>query len=299
LVKLSQQLTQRVVNPAKEPTIEWIADQLKQLAGVLSGGGPAAALALRDLVGGQIIVREIRQPGRKRFFAQGRFVIRAARVCRTLNVAVPDRENGGGLQENAQCEEIVIDFRDSSPLEKDSDRAKDLYDQGWLNCQIAAALGCARNWVTKLLNFWFEARGQPALYQHLADQAKIMWDEGMADVQIAERLNCSPPTVVAAVAYWHASRGLEVPNHDGRRTGLVERMELLYRQGSMIKDIAREVGMCSRSVTLLLRQRFESVGQPMPDGRTRRAALEQRPTKIEDQGRTPDQPPSNPLNAQL
>jgi orotate phosphoribosyltransferase-like protein len=136
------------------------------------------------------------------------------------------------------------------------------------------------------------------MYQHLADQAKALWDEGLADVQIAVRLNCSPPTAFAAVAHWHTSRGLEVPSHEERHAALLDGMVLLYHKGLMIKQIAREVGMCTRSVTLLLRQRFQSLGQLMPDGRTRRAALEQGLQETEDQGRTADQPPSDPLNAQ-
>ena len=38
----------------------------------------------------------------------------------------------------------------------------------------------------------------------------------------------------------------------------------------MLKEIAQAVGMCSRSVTLLLRERFAALGLQMPDGRKRR-----------------------------
>jgi hypothetical protein len=115
----------------------------------------------------------------------------------------------------------------------------------------------------------------PTLYEELAEPAKALWDEGWADVQIAARLGCSPPTAEAAVACWHTARGLPAPTHTERREALVERMQGLYEQGRMIREIAQETGMCSRSVTLLLRQRFASLGRPMPDGRTRRALREQ------------------------
>lgn len=156
-----------------------------------------------------------------------------------------------------------------------------------MNKEIAARLGCGRNWVTKLLQGWFGAHGQPlmdgrqrrstlprkqmkpAMYEELAGQAKVLWDQGLADVQIAARFNCSPPTVVAAVEHWHRSRGLEPPSHAARRTGVVDRMQELYEQHRSIRDIAKAVGRCTRSVTLLLRERFVQEGTTLPDGRTR------------------------------
>jgi hypothetical protein len=53
-------------------------------------------------------------------------------------------------------------------------------------------------------------------------------------------------------------------------------MQRLYGQGLKMREIARSVGTCSRTVTLLLRERFESLGQTLPDGRARRAALERK-----------------------
>jgi hypothetical protein len=180
--------------------------------------------------------------------------------------------------------------------------------------EIAAALGCARNWVTKLLKHWFQARGltmpdgrarratlgrkqlSPTMYQQLADEAKALWDSGLADVQIALRLNCSPPTAVAAVAYWHTSRALTAPGHGARRAALVDQMEMLYRQGLMIKQIAAKVAMCTRSVTLLLKERFAGRGEPMPDGRKRRFASRQEPLDnptFDAVDKAPPQPPTS------
>jgi hypothetical protein len=70
---------------------------------------------------------------------------------KTIGVTSPTQDHGI---------EVTIDYRESSPLQKDCERAKELYDRGWLNCQIASALGCAKSWVAKLLNFWFASRGQ-------------------------------------------------------------------------------------------------------------------------------------------
>jgi hypothetical protein len=201
-----------------------------------------------------------------------------------------DRAAGvpGGTRDGAGVE-VVLDYREQVSYEAESARAKALYDQGLMHRQIAAALGCARNWVSKLLRHWFESRALdvpdgrqrrsslprkqvgPALYEELAESAKSLWDEGLADVQIAERLGCSPPTAVAAVAHWHTVRGMAVPTQAERRVALVERMKGLYDQGRLIKEIAAEVCMSSRSVTLLLRERFDALGQPMADGRKRRA----------------------------
>jgi hypothetical protein len=82
--------------------------------------------------------------------------------------------------------------------------------------------------------------------------------------------------VAAAVAHWHTSHGLPAPSHTERRSSLIDKMKELFNQGKLIRDIAKEVGMCTRSVTLLLGERFRSLGQQMPDGRKRRALLEQR-----------------------
>jgi hypothetical protein len=266
--------------------------------------GPAREIMVL-LTGGRIDLFQQGEPKAQRGWLQGRFQVNLLPylVQQTFGAASPTRDHN---------KEITIDYRETSALEKECEHAKKLYDHGYLNSQIAAALGCARNWVTKLLRFWFDSRGltmpdgrsrrsslsrkqvQPTMYQQIADQAKALWDEGLADVQIAERLLCSAPTVVAAVTHWHASRGLKMPNHNDRRAALVERMESLFRQGRMIKEIAREVGMCSRSVTLLLRHRFGSLGQAMPDGRTRRAALAQR-QEMEDQRQNANNPSAKSL----
>jgi transposase len=188
--------------------------------------------------------------------------------------------------------EVTIDYRQPNSEEAEMDRAKELYDQGLMNGQIAAQLGCGRNHVTKLIRRWHERRGLTVLdgrgrrktlsqkqltstkYEELSEGAKALWDDGLADIQIAERLGCSAPTVVRAIEHWHRQRGLPYPTHADRRRTLVDRMQTLYEEGKQIRDIAGETGMCTRSVTLLLRERFASLGRQMPDGRTRRGTLD-------------------------
>ncbi len=279
-----------------EPTEEWVTAELRHLEDLLAAGGPAAAHALRTLVGGTIELEESREPGKQRFYLRGRFRISTT----TLHQSMAETRNpaqppviAASEGSNVVSEEIIIDFREAND-NADVERAKELIDKGLKRTQIAALLGCARNWVTVLLRRWFEARGlpvpdgrkdratcatnesNPPRYKLLAEAAKQLWDQGLADVQIAERLGCSPPTMDAAIDAWHKERGLPTPTHADRRSALVDRMQQCYAEGALIKTIAQEVGMCSRSVTLLLRERFAALGLPRPDGRTRRALKEKK-----------------------
>ena len=70
--------------PAEEPTMEWIERQLSELSVVLRGTEPSAAWALRNLVGGKILVHEIREPGRKRFFLQGKISFSVRQTIQAL-----------------------------------------------------------------------------------------------------------------------------------------------------------------------------------------------------------------------
>jgi hypothetical protein len=185
---------------------------------------------------------------------QGRFRVRLLPYLLGRLTGLPE----GGASDAGV--ELLIDYREPPGHEDEAERAKQLYDQGLLYSQIAEALHCERNWVTKLLRHWFESRGLPvpngrrhrttlptkqvgpALYERLADAAKALWDEGQSDVQIAARLECSPPMAAAAVSHWHISRGLTAPSYAERRAALVDRMQVLYGQGLKIREIARSVG---------------------------------------------------------
>ena len=280
--------------PSHVPSAAEVRTLLEELGGILAAaaGGESveevetAREIVKLLTGGRI---ELYQQGERKAqhgWLQGRF-----RVW-LLPYLVGKAAGGQGGVCDDQGIEVTIDYREPAEIDGEAEPAKELYDQERMNCQIAAALGCGRNWVTKLLRHWFELRGlempdgrkrrkslrrkqvDAPLYEQLADAAKALCDEGLADVQIAERLGCSPPTAVAAVDHWHAVRGLVMPSHAERRPALVDRMLSLYDARCFIRAIAREVGMCTRSVTLLLRERLKSLGRPMVDGRTRRAKLE-------------------------
>lgn len=166
---------------------------------------------IKLLTGGRINLYQQGERPRHGGWLQGRFSLwlRPYLVRQALG--------GGGVIDtalNQAVSEISIDYREQGWREQEAQQAKELHDQGLLNKEIAVRLGCGRNWVTKLLQGWFGARGQvlpdgrkrraslvrkqvdPAAHERRAEEAKALGGEGLADVQIAARLNCSPFTVV-------------------------------------------------------------------------------------------------------
>jgi DNA invertase Pin-like site-specific DNA recombinase len=146
-----------------EPTEAWVAEQFRTLETVLAAGGPAAALALRNLVGGRIVMRQIKQPGRRRHYLQARFLIRADAVIRAIDAAeapqASRRSDGDAIPTEGPAAPIVLDLRELAPWEQIADRAKALWDQGLNNRTIAERLGCHANQVTRAITAWHEQRG--------------------------------------------------------------------------------------------------------------------------------------------
>lgn len=220
------------------PTETWVDERLNDLGDVLAQGTPAAAHALRNLVGGKIVVTEIRQPGRERHYLQGRFTVTTKAVVEMLVGPTDERWAGPEHASGDHSEEIVIDFREPPEIESLSERAKQLYDQGVMNAQIAKELGCARNYVTKLLKFWFESRGlkmpdgrsrrstlqqkhlEPPVYQQIADEAMALYQQGMLLQDVANTLQVDRNTITAVIRWWHETRGLPVPDGRTRRKDL-------------------------------------------------------------------------------
>jgi len=298
---------QRAVSLPTEDEVRTLVRELgDHLAQAALGGSEEQVHKVREIIqmitGGRINLHQQGETKAKRGWLQGRFRARLLSTLVGKALGATPLVTDDGI-------EVVIDYREPDALNAEADRCKELYDKNMLECQIAAELGCGRNWVTTLLHHWFSSRGltmpdgrarrhslkkkqtNAPLYEQLADAAKALWGEGLADIQIAERLACSAPTVVEAIDFWHRTRGLPTPSHAERRAALIDRMQGLYEEGSMIKEIAGAVKMCSRSVTLLLRERFAALGQPMPDGRSRRAILEQKHQKSDDQPMGDQSPP--------
>jgi len=215
------------------PTASWVETKLQSLRDSLTGSTPAAGHALRELVG-QIVVREVRRPGRERHYLRGTLYVGLAQACQACNVTVAvDVVNTA-----AHDRQIVIDFVREDPSAGKARRAFELYQEGWMCAEIAKELGVARNFITKLLRREFAARGLSMpdgrsrrgtlakkhliapQYQAIADAVMQMFDGGMLLHEIAQRLCCNHATVTAAVRYWHESRGLPVPDGRARRRTL-------------------------------------------------------------------------------
>jgi DNA invertase Pin-like site-specific DNA recombinase len=247
LAKTLDELRRTKDTEASEPTEEWVKQRLEQLHECLQGDQPAAAIALRELLGGKIVVSEIRGDG-KRHRLQDRFTICAGAVAGLAAVSPQTFGKEGDLL----SDEIVVEFVDPNPLDAEAEEAKVLYDQGLMSTDIARKLGCSKSKVTKLIRHWFEVRGEampdgrarrsqldrqhtdPQLYQTIADDVKRLCDDGVLLQEIAERLDCDRNTVTKALRYWHTSRGLCAPDGRTRRKcDLRVRLARAWREKSM------------------------------------------------------------------
>jgi len=220
------------------PTAAWVDEQLQKLGESLTQATPAAAHALRNLVGGQITVREIRQEGRQRHYLQGRCVVRCAAVAQGF-LAGTDVAGQVAAEELAALGAVIlIDFREPPQYEVESERAKELLDRGWLMTRIGQEMHKAKSYVRKLIAFWHTSRGLPVpdgrarratlaekhserpLYQQVSDEVMCLYHQHLLLEEIAARLSIDRNTVTAAVRWWHQSRHLPVPDGRARRRGL-------------------------------------------------------------------------------
>ena len=233
--------------PAR-PTESWIEERLANLGEVLSQGPPAAAHALRDLVGGKIVVSEMREPGRQRFYLQGRFAITGKAIVERLVGTDAGCGSGAacdsGESRGESRQKFVIDFRETPKIETQSQQAKQLYDRGLLYVEIAKEMGCNRSYVTKLLKHWFASRGEempngykrrstlknkqvdPTIPQKIADDAMALYRKDMLLQDIAAALEVDRNTITAAIRWWHESRDLPVPDGRTRRKGLEQKVSV-------------------------------------------------------------------------
>lgn len=224
-----------------EPDEAWVRSRLEGLGSVLGAGTPAAALALRDLVGGAITVTWTAGPDGVAF---PRLTFRiepaagAAAVRGVGSSEIPDTAAGGaegrvGGPPAGASDEVVADLRDIPAAEALADRAKALFDAGRKVRDIGAELGCGRALATKALEHWHLSRGLEmpdfrslrgrlpgrSKAAELADAVKAAWDAGDGMGTIAATLGCSPDTVTAALRHWHVSRGLPPPDGRSRNRG--------------------------------------------------------------------------------
>jgi site-specific DNA recombinase len=221
----------------QEPTMEWVSTKILNLHDVLSTPTPAAAFALRELVGGRIVVEEIREQGRKRFFLRGSFSFNRLGILNSLNLPVEPE----ALPPVDESEVITIDFVRPDPLTEKAEKAKALWDQGLLNVQIAAVLECSRSMVTKLLKHWSALHGvelingharraqleqqhvELPLYKRIADEVMRRVDAQELLQDIAAALGVDRNTISASIRWWHEARGLPVPDGRPRRKTLARK----------------------------------------------------------------------------
>ncbi|MBL8798488.1 MAG: hypothetical protein JNM56_31625 [Planctomycetia bacterium] len=203
--------------PTKEETRQLLSELDQMLMAATSNteanAGKARAV-IKLLTGGRINLYQQGERRRHGGWLQGRFSVRLLYFLanQALGMGHITIDTGAGHP----VTEVVIDYRDQTLRDWESQRAKDLCDQGLMNKEIAARLGCGRNWVTKLLQGWFGKHGQPlmdgrqrrstllhkqmkpSMYAQLADQAKELWDQGWPTCRLrlastVARPRSSPP----------------------------------------------------------------------------------------------------------
>lgn len=210
---------------APAPTREWIEAQLTTLHQVLIAADPAAALALRQLVG-TIVVTEYPPVRGKRNYLVGEYQlgIPAAVLAHTIPL---DGKHGFSATR-------TLVFVEPLPWVNIADAVKTLFDQGLRLEAIATELGCHRSWPAKSLTHWYTSRGLPVpdgrqLRERLEptpellaieERAMELWQQGLLMQEIATQLACCRDTITALIRAWHMRRGLPVPDGRHRRKTL-------------------------------------------------------------------------------
>jgi DNA-binding CsgD family transcriptional regulator len=230
-VKSLEDLSQTSLQPVMPPSEDWMREQLTKLEQVLRKPTPAASKSLHALVGGQIVVKEIREEGRQRHYLQGQFMLQAGRLAQAA-LATGNAAVSSAPAPNELCEQVTIDFLDPNPLDALAEQAMSYLEEGLLCKEIAGRMSCSKSQVTKLIKHWYESQElkmpdgrtrrstlkvkhtDPPLYQQLADSAMEQWQKGLLLQDIAAALGCDRNTVTAALKFAHESRGL--PYLDGR-----------------------------------------------------------------------------------
>ncbi|MFO1004667.1 MAG: recombinase family protein [Planctomycetaceae bacterium] len=227
---------------AKAPTRDWVREQFNQMRDRLNESGAVANEVLKDLIDGPIRVAEIGTEKQRGRIMRGQFRLSVRRFLQGQN-PLPGED-----PDEATNDLISIDFVDDHQIETRrvqeeelQERAKQLFDQGLLNVEIAEQLGVARSRATVLIQNWHTSRGLPVpdgrarrfqleksqriqhLYQKISDRVMELYHEGLLLDEIADLLNVDRNTITSSVAYWHKSRNLPVPDGRTRRKSLARK----------------------------------------------------------------------------
>jgi hypothetical protein len=160
-VRLEAKITELrhvTANPPPAPTKDWVVEQLNRLDEVVRCAGPAAAIALRKLVGGNILVSEHPRPTGKRMYLRAHihFDVRAfAHACAGAN---PKSTATEGSKDGR---EVTIDFVELPVWAKLADQVKELYDADLTYGQIGERLSISYESVSKAFKYWHKQREVP------------------------------------------------------------------------------------------------------------------------------------------
>jgi len=292
LGRIKSAATEQVRVPSEEEVrslLDRLSDILQRAAaGQLDDDQDAARDIVEMLTGGRIEMYQQGERKEMKGWLQGRFTVRILEV-------LVERFTGGKPAKAGDGVDVVIDFKRPRQNDIDADTAIRLWLDGRLSKDIAAQLECGPSYVSRLLRIGAEWMGttletlqsqrksQPvdprrlARYQTVADDAqKLWWDELYPTAVVARRLGCSTTTITAVLRYWHESRRLPVPTFEDWSRRLEERVVLLFDQNELeVQDIADRVHLGRTKVMEIVRESYRRLGKELPDGRTRRARLNQ------------------------
>ena len=227
-----QKLQQESRNDQGAPTREWLREQLDQLGAVLNGATPAANRALRELVGGEIVMEQVPIPLRKKHYFRAHLSLKVHGVCSAIGCKTDTASSVG------ECIDLAVDLIAPDETDRQREIAMELYDQGLPMHKIGERLGVSRSRVTAIIKTGFALRGEPvpdpwkrrvsldakhkkpSLYQEIADAVMKRCNEGALLQEIADELGVDRNTVTSAIKYWHTSRGLPIPDGRTRRKSL-------------------------------------------------------------------------------
>jgi site-specific DNA recombinase len=228
----------------KLPTRDDVIAMLTDLGDILSNAAKGsqsedemrlARRVIDAITGGSI---QLYQMGERKAYGgwlQGRFTVRLLSFCIERLTGIRPSEADDGI-------EVVIDYKEPAAINAESERAKQLYDEGIMNAEIGIIMKCGRSKVTKLIKHWFESRGltmpdgrsrrgalekkhlEAPLYQQIADEVKTLADSGLLLQEIAEQLDLDRNTITSAMRHWYNSRGLTMPDGRTRRKQLTRKV---------------------------------------------------------------------------
>ena len=218
------------------PTRESLATDLQNLAERLQGSEAAAGEVLRRLLGGRIVVEEVKPMGSRHGFLRGTLQVRVYDVSQAIN-----RGTDMNDAESSPFISRVINFIETENMNVTNElreRVWQLYSEGRLTKEISSELKVNRNRITKLLEEASAARGEelldgrtrrtslhkkhlePPLYQAIASSVMDQFDRGELYTTISSSLDIDMVTVRKAVNWWHETQGLAAPDGRSRRLQL-------------------------------------------------------------------------------